>query len=138
MEDADFFIFNDVDMVDTKIVPPTISPWNLARGTGSVVLQIIFPEDKAVRSRRDLFNQHITMCLMFGNSVASPSCMTALHLVREALILSGNWTEGILTYLCMQLAGEWGNFNVPESFCNVDEVNALWRTQRQLPSLPGL
>ncbi|KIX06331.1 uncharacterized protein Z518_04307 [Rhinocladiella mackenziei CBS 650.93] len=136
MEDADYFIFNDVDMVDSDILDPTEEEWSLGRGTGTVVMQILFPEDVPTASRRQLFNHHILQCLTFGSPMATPSCMIALQLIRESLIVSGNWTEQMLTYLCMQLGGEWGGFRVPWSFYNVAEVNIVWMTRGLLPLLP--
>ncbi|EXJ89471.1 hypothetical protein A1O3_02538 [Capronia epimyces CBS 606.96] len=136
MSDSDYFIFNDIDMVDPEITQPTKEQWNAVRGTGRVVLQLVFPNDMTPQSRRRLFDRHILQCLMLGDPLAHASCMTAFQLIREALIISGNWTDEILTYLCMQLAGEWGGFKVPTSFYNVDEVNTMWRNRGLLPMMP--
>ncbi|EXJ95418.1 hypothetical protein A1O1_00539 [Capronia coronata CBS 617.96] len=135
MSESDYFIFNDVEMVDRDIARPSNEEWNAVRGTGQVVLQLVFPDDMTPQSSRRLFEHHIVQCLMYGNPLARESCLTAFHLIREALIISGNWTEQIVTYLCMQLAGEWGGFAVPEHFRNVLEVNKMWRERGLLPIL---
>jgi hypothetical protein len=135
MEDADYFIFNDIDMVDNSISDVTREDWNAVRGTGAVVMQIVFPHDMTAQSRRYLFTYHILQCLMFGDPFGHGSCVAAFHLIREALILSGNWTEEILTYLCLQVAGEWGDFK--ESFCNVVEDNRMWQAEGVLPDMPA-
>jgi hypothetical protein len=136
MEEADYFIFKDIEKIDSSIMEPTKEEYNIVRGTGDVVLQIIFPDDMTSRSRRQMFNHHINLVLKLGNPMAHRSCVIALHLIREALILAGNWTDEILDYLCMQVAGEWGGFRVPPYFYNVAEVNALWQGARILPAMP--
>ncbi|KAJ4517035.1 hypothetical protein HRR90_004790 [Exophiala dermatitidis] len=136
MSESDYFIFNDIDMVDPVIDQPTKEQWNAVRGTGQVVLQLVLPDDLTPQSRRRLFEHHILQCLMFGDPLAHASCMMAFQLIRETLIISGHWTEEILTYLCMQVAGEWGGFKVPEQFYNVQEVNRMWQERGLLPMLP--
>ncbi|KAJ9498982.1 hypothetical protein H2202_005659 [Exophiala xenobiotica] len=84
----------------------------------------------------DHFNKHIYMCLKFGAPFAIDSCMTALRIIRESLILTANWTDKTLEVLCLQLAGEWGGFRVPERFYNVEETNALWQKHGMLTQPP--
>ncbi|KAH0841316.1 hypothetical protein FOPE_06114 [Fonsecaea pedrosoi] len=132
MEDADFFIFNDVEMLDDSIVQPTQEQWNSVRGTGAAVLQIIFPDDMTPHSDRQVFNYHIQRILSVGKPLAEDSCMRAMEMIRSALVMSGSWREEVLTYLCMQLTGEWGNFKVPERFYNVEQVNGMWQMHRVL------
>ncbi|KIW90205.1 uncharacterized protein Z519_08849 [Cladophialophora bantiana CBS 173.52] len=127
MEDADYFIFKDIEMLDESIVQPTQQQWNSVRGSGEVALQIIFPDDMTPQSAKQLFNYHIQRILSVGKPLAEDSCMRALEMIRSALVMSGGWTEEALTYLCMQLIGEWGDFKVPERFYNV-EVNTMWET----------
>ncbi|OAP59686.1 hypothetical protein AYL99_06984 [Fonsecaea erecta] len=127
MEDADYFIFNDVEMLDDSVVQPTQEQWNSVRGTGEPVLQIVFPDDMTPYSDRQVFNYHIQLILTVGKPLAEDSCLKALEMIRSALVMSGSWTEEILTYLCMQLTGEWGNFKVPGRFYDVAEVNAMWQ-----------
>lgn len=137
MTDSDYFIFNDIDMVDNSICEPTREEYNLVRGTGEVVLQLVVPDDGTPASRRRLFEHHILQCLMFGSPLAYDSCVMAFQLIRESLIIADNWTEEVLTYLCMQVAPEWGNFVVPAAFFNVEAVNTLWREHGLLPVLPA-
>ncbi|KIX97204.1 uncharacterized protein Z520_07318 [Fonsecaea multimorphosa CBS 102226] len=133
MEDADYFIFNDVKMLDSGIVHPTQEQWNSVRGTGEAVFQIVFPDDMTPHSDRQIFNYHIQRILSLGKPLAEESCVRALEMIRSALVMTGSWTVEILSYLCMQLPGEWGNFKIPERFYNVIEVNAMWQMHRALP-----
>ncbi|EXJ65704.1 uncharacterized protein A1O5_11231 [Cladophialophora psammophila CBS 110553] len=133
MEDADYFIFKDIEMLDESIVQPTQQQWNSVRGTGEVALQIIFPDDMTPQSDKQLFNYHIQRILSVGKPLAGDSCMRALEMIRSALVMSGSWTEEALTYLCIQLTGEWGDFKVPERFYNVEEVNTMWQMHYLLP-----
>lgn len=136
MSTSDYFIFNDLANIDDDILEPSKEQWNDLRGTGEVELQVVFPDEITLHSSRRLFDHHIMQCLMFGSPMAYVSCIYAFHMIREALIISGNWTDDILTMLCMQLAGEWGDFKVPAAFYNVVEVNRMWQEQGLLPALP--
>ena len=66
--------------------------------------------------------------------MAENSSNFAFHMIREALIIEGAWTEDMLTALCMQVAYEWNNYKVPEFFYNVDEVNAVYYSYGLLPA----
>ena len=132
MEDADFFIFADVEKLDASITEPTEEQWNSVRGAGELVFQIAFPGDVAIFSEKQVFDQDIQRILSLGRPVTQENCMRAMHMIRGALIRLGSWNEDILTYLCMQLRGEWGVFKVPETLYNVDEVNA-WSVRGALP-----
>ncbi|KIW72728.1 hypothetical protein PV04_00904 [Phialophora macrospora] len=133
MDDADYYIFADLDEIEPSIAEPTPKQWNAVRGTGRVVLQIKLADDGSLGCESRLFAYHIQRILAVGKPVAPDSCNRALGMIRNALIRSGTWTEEILTYLCMQLPGEWGGFQVPQSFWNVAEVNAVWSTHGMLP-----
>jgi hypothetical protein len=136
MEEADYFIFDDVGLLGADFVEPTEEEWNTTRGTGPCVCQLFFPDDLTIQSRKIQFNKHIYMCLKFGAPFAIDSCMTALRIIRESLILTANWTDKTLELLCLQLAGEWGGFRVPERFYNVEETNALWQKHGMLTQPP--
>ncbi|KAJ9630222.1 hypothetical protein H2204_008583 [Knufia peltigerae] len=136
LEPGDFFLFDDAGLLKPDFIEPTREEWNIKRGTGPCVLQLFFPDDMTDQSMRHVFNTDIFECLGFGGPRAAKSCLRALHLIRESLILSGNWTEQALDLLCLQVAGEWGGFKVPESFYNVGEANLAWQTQGTLPPTP--
>ncbi|KIW15738.1 hypothetical protein PV08_05788 [Exophiala spinifera] len=136
LEPGDFFLFDDVGLLKPDFIEPTPEQWYLMRGTGPCVFQLFFPDDMTNESRRNVFNTTILECLGVGFPRAEKSCLTALHLVRESFILTGNWTEQMLNLLCLQLAGEWGGFKVPESFYNVKAANLAWRRHRILPPTP--
>lgn len=136
LEPGDFFLFDDAGLLKPDFIEPTLEQWNLKRGTGPCVFQLFFPNDMTDQSRRKVFNSNIFECLGVGTPRARKSCISALHLIRESLILTGNWTEQMLDLLCLQLGGEWGGFKVPESFYNVKEANLAWHRQNMLPPTP--
>jgi hypothetical protein len=136
MDDADYYIFADLDEIDPDIAEPTPAQWNAVRGTGRLVLQIKLANDGSLGCESQLFRYHIQRILAVGRPAALDSCKKALGMIRNALIRSGTWTEEVLTYLCMQLPGEWGGYQVPQSFWNVGEVNAMWNIHRVLPVVP--
>lgn len=134
LEDADFFVFDNAGVFEGGS-EPTQEGWSIRHGTGKCILSLVFPDDGSLHSRRLQFDHRVELCLMFGAPLCYASCMAALSLVREALVLSATWTEEVLDCLCLQLAGEWGGFRVPEAFYNVNDVNVLWHAYRIPPSL---
>lgn len=153
MENADYFIFNDVSKIidnwhdqaehngwEERIAlgetVPSWREWNSVRGTGAVVVQLVFPDDSTPHAPRVLFNYHITHILALGSLTSLPSCRLALQMIHEALVTSGNWSEDMLTHLCVQVGAEWGGFKVPEHFYNVEEANTAWRAQAMFPAFP--
>ncbi|EXJ64752.1 hypothetical protein A1O7_01090 [Cladophialophora yegresii CBS 114405] len=135
MDEADYFIFADLDEIDPSIAEPTPAQWNAVRGTGKLAVQVKFELNESLGCEARLFQYHIQRILAVGRPAALDSCNRAMIMIRNALIRSGNWTEDVLTYLCMQLPGEWGGYKVPDSFYNVAEVNAMWNLQRTLPAI---
>ncbi|KIV80393.1 hypothetical protein PV11_07894 [Exophiala sideris] len=134
LEDADFFLFDDAGLFEGGS-KPSQEEWSIKRGTGKCVLSIVFPDDGSMASRRLQFDHHVELCLMFGTPLCYASCVAAMSLLRESLVLGANWTEKVLDCLCLQLAGEWGGFRVPEAFYNVNDVNVLWHAHRIPPPL---
>ncbi|KAI1623372.1 hypothetical protein EDD37DRAFT_418555 [Exophiala viscosa] len=134
LEDADFFLFDDAGLFEGGS-EPSQEEWSIKRGTGKCVLSVVFPDDGSMASRRLQFDHHVELCLMFGTPLCYASCVAALSLLRESLVLGTNWTEEVLDCLCLQLAGEWGGFRVPEAFYNVNDVNVLWHAHRIPPPL---
>ncbi|ETI28698.1 hypothetical protein G647_01149 [Cladophialophora carrionii CBS 160.54] len=134
MDAADYFIFADLDEIDPSIAEPTPAQWNAVRGTGKLAVQVKLELTESLGCESRLFTYHIQRILAVGRPAALDSCHRALSMIRNALVRSGNWTEEVLTYLCMQLPGEWGGYRVPDSYWNVAEVNALWNIHRTLPA----
>lgn len=135
-EDEDYFIFADLEQIDRSIVEPTRVQWNSVRGMGKVALRLRFADDSSNQSEKQHFNYHIQRALSLGKAGgAEDSCLRALTMIRNLLVKSGAWREEIITYLCMQVAGEWGNFKVPEYLCDVTLVIANWNVNGLLPPL---
>lgn len=132
MEDADYFLFNDADLVESET--PTKEEWNLVRGRGDVRLAIKFPD---AAPRYGEFDHHLMQCLKFSGPMALHNCDMAMHLIRETLILQGGWTEDILTDLCMQVAYEWNGYKVPEYFYNTERANTIYHAFGVLPTPPA-
>lgn len=132
MEDADYFLFNDADLVESEI--PTKEEWNLVRGRGSIRLAIKFPD---AAPRYGEFDHHLMQCLKFSGPMALHNCDMAMHLIRETLILQGCWTEDILTDLCMQVAYEWNGYKVPDYFYNTERANTIYHAFGVLPTPPA-
>lgn len=135
MEDADYFVFDDVETLGPEIAEPTEQEWNSVRGTGVVVAQVVFP-DEGSRSEKHTFDGHMLRILAQGAPLHYNTCIKALQMLQIAMIKSGDWTEDNLTYLCMQVYGEWGNFKIPQNFYDVAQVNQLYSSLRILPPMP--
>jgi hypothetical protein len=121
IEDGDYFIFADLEVLDASVTVPTFQQWESVRGTGKLVAVVRMEG----REQREYFG--VLMERVLGGGVAGPTsddCSVALDMIQRALVRSGQWTEEVLTCLCMQLPGEWGGFRVPEAFYNVAEMNA--------------
>ncbi|KAJ9608657.1 hypothetical protein H2200_006428 [Cladophialophora chaetospira] len=135
MEDADYFIFADIEEVDPDLPKPTRAQWNAVRGTGKLAFELRFFREGGLYSETQYFTYHIQQVLSIGNAGgAEDSCMRAFSMIRNGLIRDGAWRDEILSYLCMQVAGEWGGFKVPEFFYNVAEVNAIFARSKVLPA----
>jgi len=132
-EDADYFVFADVEQLPAEIAEPTEIEWNSVRGKGVLVARVSFPGSLADPSEKQVFNQLMHRVLASGRIASLDNCTAATRMIRGALIRSGGWTEDVLTYLCMQVVGEWGGFVVPDTLYNVAQVNAMWQHHRALP-----
>ena len=131
----DYSIFADLDEIEASIAEPTPAQWNAVRGTGKLVAQLTFVDNGNWACEAHQFQHHLGRALAVGAPMAADSCLTALGMIRAALVKKGAWREEVLTYLCIQLPGEWGGFRVPSTCHNVAEVNALWAISRALPSM---
>ncbi len=136
MEDEDYFIFADLEQIDSRIAEPTWMHWNSVRGTGKLALRLRFADDGSNQSEKQHFSYHVQRALSLGKAGgAEDSCLRAFSMMRNLLIRSGVWREEIVTYICMQVVGEWSNFKVPEHLCDVALVTANWSANGLLPPL---
>ncbi|RVX75771.1 hypothetical protein B0A52_00127 [Exophiala mesophila] len=132
MEYADYFVFDDADLLDSA--RPSKEEWNLVRGRGQLRFAIKFTDGAP---RLGEFDIHMMQCLKFSGPMALHNCDMAMHMIRETLILQGSWTEDILTDLCMQVAYEWNGYKVPKYFYNAERANMVYHVFGVLPSPPA-
>lgn len=114
-QEASYFVFNDRGNIKVEDDGNTVLKESiiLARGTGEVMVSVVFADDDSPSSDKKVFENLLTSILEYGAILRGPDCMRAAYMIRDKLIETGDWSLEVVLVLRGQWMMEWG-FVMPE------------------------
>lgn len=105
---SDYYIFSDADRFDATGLAVTVTNLNQYRGTGSIAGRVRYNQNDP---RKGLFATLLERLLVLGVSAGTANtggCRMLFVWIKENLAGQGEWTEIMITRMCLAMQLEFG------------------------------